>query len=182
MSRIGRQPVPLPTGVTVTIDGATVVVKGPKGELKQALHPRVAVAEQSGVLVVTVRDPENPDDRALWGLFRNLLCNMVEGVTSGFSKTLDLVGVGYKVSVIGQTVTLNIGFSHPVTVILPSGISVSVDKNSLTVSGCDKQVVGEVAANIRRIRKPEPYKGKGIKYRDEVIRRKAGKAVKAVGK
>ncbi len=182
MSRIGKQPITLPSGVTATVDGEVLTVKGPRGTLTQKLHPNVRVKIEGEILTVTVADPERADDRAVWGLFRKLIANMVTGVTTGFTKSLELVGVGYRVAVAGQTVTLNVGFSHPVNVELPTGITAKADKNTLTIEGNDKQVVGELAAQIRRIRKPEPYKGKGIKYVDEVIRRKAGKAAKAVGK
>ena len=130
---------------------------------------------------VGVGGREEKSDRALWGLFRNLIRNMVEGVTVGFKKSLEFVGVGYKVSVSGQNLTLNVGFSHPINFTLPAGVTASVEKNILTLEGNDKQSVGEVAASIRRLRKPEPYKGKGIKYTNEILRRKAGKAAKAVG-
>lgn len=182
MSRVGRQPIPVPSGVTVSIVGKSMVVKGPKGELSAAWPENVSATVEDNAVVVTVRDPEIHTDRALWGLWRNLIRNMVEGVSTGFSKTLEFIGVGYKVAVSGQTVTMNVGFSHPVIINLPAGIAASAEKNMLTLSGIDKQLVGEMAAQIRRIRKPEPYKGKGIKYTTETIRRKAGKAVKAVGK
>lgn len=182
MSRIGKQPVPIPSGVSVTVNGRVIVVAGPKGELQATLHPSVTVVIQDGIVVVSVRRPDRPDERALWGLWRNLIRNMIVGVTSGFSKTLEIIGVGYKAAVSGQTITLNLGFSHPVSMELPNGVVASLDKNILTVSGCDKQAIGQVAANIRHLRPPEPYKGKGIKYSGEIIRRKAGKAVKAVGK
>lgn len=182
MSRIGKQPVPIPSGVTIDIVDDVISVRGPRGELKQTIHPHVSVTNHDEALHVAVANPDDKNDRALWGLFRNLIKNMVNGVTQGFKKQLELVGVGYKVSVSGQTVTLHLGYSHPLTVTLPPSITASVDKNTLTIEGNDKQIVGEVAASIRRLRKPEPYKGKGVKYSDEVIKRKAGKAVKAVGK
>jgi large subunit ribosomal protein L6 len=172
----------LPEGVTVTVTGRTVAVAGPRGQLTATLHPAVSVASDGRQAVVSVRRPDRPEERALWGLWRNLVRNMVTGVTVGFTRTLEVTGVGYKVATSGQTVTLHLGFSHPVTVTLPSGITATVEKNTLTVAGNDKQVVGHIAANIRRLRPPEPYKGKGIRYSDEVVRRKAGKAVKAVGK
>ena len=182
MSRIGKQPVIIPDGVTVKIGFPDVAITGPRGSLGLKLHPHVNVAEVDKTLVVTVANPDDVNDRALWGLFRRLLDNAIIGVTKEFSRSLEFVGVGYKVSVAGQIVTINVGFSHPVVVNLPAGVSASVEKNTLTLTGNDKQVVGEMAAQIRRIRKPEPYKGKGIKYSDEHIRRKAGKAAKAVGK
>lgn len=182
MSRVGKQPILVPSGVTATLEGASLTVKGSRGVLTMPIHPHVKVIIAENQMTIGVTDPENVGDRALWGLFRNLVQNMVTGVTTGFTKSLELVGVGYKVAVAGQTITLNVGFSHPVIVTLPEGMSAKVDKNTLTIEGNDKQAVGEIAAQIRRIRKPEPYKGKGIKYVDEVIRRKAGKAAKAVGK
>ena len=182
MSRICKQPVLLPDGVTAAVDGRIFRVRGKRGELELALHPAVAVIIRGQVLHVMVSRPDDKDERALWGLFRNLIRNMVEGVTNGFKKSLELVGVGYKVSVSGQNVILNVGFSHPVTITLPPGVTASVEKNILTIEGNDKQMVGETAAGIRRIKKPEPYKGKGIKYVGEILRRKAGKAAKAVGK
>lgn len=182
MSRIGKQPVLLPEGVTAVIDGRILRIRGKRGELELTLHPAVDVAVRGSMLHVAVSHPEDKKERALWGLFRNLIRNMVEGVTNGFKKSLELVGVGYKASVSGQNVVLNVGFSHPVTICMPPGVTASLEKNILTVEGNDKQLVGEVAAGLRRIRKPEPYKGKGIKYVDEIVRRKAGKAAKAVGK
>jgi large subunit ribosomal protein L6 len=182
MSRIGKQPVPLPEGVSVTRQGQTLIVSGKRGELRLNIHPAVDVVEQAGALHVSVKHPANKDERALWGLFRNLIRNMTAGVTTGFVKRVELVGVGYRAGVSGQTLTLNVGFSHPVTITLPEGVAASLEKNVITLEGNDKQIVGEVAAGIRRVRKPEPYKGKGIKYVDEVVRRKAGKAAKAVGK
>lgn len=182
MSRIGKQPITLPDGVTATLSGAVLTVKGPRGALTQQIHADVIVLIDGQTITVNVADPERADNRALWGLFQRLIANMVTGVTAGFTKSLELVGVGYRVAVAGQTITLNVGFSHPVNIELPEGVTAKADKNTLTLEGSDKQVVGELAAQIRRIRKPEPYKGKGIKYVDEVIRRKAGKAAKAVGK
>lgn len=182
MSRIGKQPILIPDGVTATVAKSSVTIAGPRGSLTVALHDHVRVAQADNNLIIHVSDPTNGGDRALWGLFNRLLNNAVTGVTKGFSKSLELVGVGYKVAVAGQEVTLNVGYSHPVVITLPVGISAVVEKNTLTLNGNDKQVVGELAAQIRRVRKPEPYKGKGIKYTDEVIRRKAGKAAKAVGK
>lgn len=182
MSRIGKQPVLLPDGVIATVDGRVLRVRGKRGELELALHPAVEVIVRDQVIHVMVSRPEDKNERALWGLFRNLIRNMVEGVTNGFKKSLELVGVGYKVSISGQNVILNVGFSHPVTIPLPVGVTASAEKNILTLEGNDKQMVGETAAGLRRIRKPEPYKGKGIKYVGEIIRRKAGKAAKAVGK
>lgn len=179
MSRIGKQPILLHAGVDAAIQDGVVTIKGPKGTLKQALHPAVTVMRDGSVLHVSVQDPEKKDHRALWGLFQRLLSNMVTGVTKGFEKQLEVNGVGYKVAFVGKKLTLHLGFSHPVDVMLPDGVDGKVEKNVITLSSIDKQLVGEVAAHIRKLRKPEPYKGKGIKYVDEIIRRKAGKAGKA---
>jgi large subunit ribosomal protein L6 len=181
MSRIGKLPVKIPGEVKATLEGDVIKIKGPKGELKQEIHPRVKIDLKEGEVIVTVKDPEDKDDRSLWGLFRVLINNMVIGVTKGFEKKLEINGVGFKAASSGQKVILNVGFSHPVTFPFPAGIAVKVEKNVMTVSGIDKQMVGEIAAEIRAIKPPEPYKGKGIKYIDEVIRRKAGKAAKTAG-
>jgi large subunit ribosomal protein L6 len=180
MSRIGRKPIEIPSGVDVTIAGRSVNVKGPKGALTVDVHPSVTPSvTPEHTVVVAVEHPDAIKDRALWGLSRKLIANAVEGVEKGFEKKLEFVGVGYRVSVSGNTVQMEVGFSHPVNIELPQGISAAVEKNILTISGIDRQLVGEMAARIRRVRPPEPYKGKGIKYIDEVIRRKAGKAAKA---
>lgn len=184
MSRLGKKPLQIPQGVEVTIDGRTVKVKGPKGQLEETLHPKVSVERSKDetlgdILTFTVEDETKTDQRALWGLSARLVENMIVGVTEGYSKQLEFVGVGYKVSVSGDTVKMDVGFSHEVEFKLPQGIEAKAEKLILTVSGIDKQLVGETAARIRRIRKPEPYKGKGIKYVGEHIRRKAGKAAKA---
>lgn len=181
MSRIGKKSIAVPANVTVTIEGDTVKVKGPKGEDLLRLHPNVHVSLEAGELAVTVNNPEEKQDRALWGLHRALLANMVRGVGQPFEKKLEMVGVGYKVALQGRKLVLEVGFSHPVEVELPEGITATVEKNVITLTGVNKQQVGEMAAQIRAIRKPEPYKGKGIKYVGEVIRRKAGKAAKAAG-
>jgi len=187
MSRIGKRPVPVPANVTVTINDSIVRVKGPKGELQQAVPPGVTVERQDDVLLVT-RESDSNTHRSLHGLTRTLIDNMVVGVTQGFSKTLEITGVGYRAQVTGTGLTLSLGFSHPVPVHPPDGISFTVQEGRgtepyrITVSGIDKQVVGETAAQIRKWREPEPYKGKGIKYAGEVIRRKAGKAGKVGGK
>ncbi len=182
MSRIGKKLIQVPAGVDVTLSETEAHVKGPKGELKLALHPHVRLERAGDVLTVSVKSEENKKDRALWGLFNRLVANMIVGVTKGYEKGLEFVGVGYKVNLAGKTVKMDVGFSHEVDFPLPAGIDAKVDKNTLTLSGIDKQLVGETAARIRRIRKPEPYKGKGIKYVDEVIRRKAGKSAKAGAK
>lgn len=172
----------MPAGVEATEKDRSVFVKGPKGTLSQKLHDTVSVALENGTMLVTVKNPTDKSDRALWGLFQRLLSNMVLGVTKGFEKKLELNGVGYKVSVLGAQLNLSLGFSHPVVFALPEGVSATVEKNVLTLQGIDKQLLGETAARIRALKKPEPYKGKGIKYVDEVIRRKAGKAAKAGAK
>jgi large subunit ribosomal protein L6 len=186
MSRIGKKPIKIPSGVEVTLSGAEVRVKGPKGELKLIVHPHVTVERRKDetlgdILTVAVKDEGDKKDRALWGLTNRLIENQVIGVTKGYEKSLEFIGVGFKVAVSGKTVKMDVGFSHEVEFPLPAGVEAKVDKNTLTLSGIDKQLVGETAARIRRIRKPEPYKGKGIKYVEEVIRRKAGKAAKATG-
>lgn len=158
-----------------------VKVKGPKGELSLLLHPKVMIEKKDSELIVSVKREDNKQERALWGLFRSLLANTIKGVTEGYSKVLEINGVGYKAAVAGKKLTLNLGYSHPIEMEAPSGIEVKVEKNTITITGIDKQAVGQFAAVIRQQRPPEPYKGKGIKYSDEVIRRKAGKVVKAVG-
>lgn len=178
MSRIGKKPVLIPNGVDVNIEGSVVTVKGPKGTLTVALHPHVsaAIEQDPKALTVSVQDGEQVDDRALWGLSRQLIANAVEGVQKPYSKALEFVGVGFKVALEGRTVMMDVGYSHRVPFVLPEGIEGKVEKQVLTIEGIDKQLVGETAAQIRRVKPPEPYKGKGIKYVDEVIRRKAGKA------
>jgi large subunit ribosomal protein L6 len=187
MSRVGKKPVQVPAGVQVDLAENEVRVKGPKGELKLVLPSHVKVArrqdtELGDVLEVSVKDEENKDDRALWGLFQRLITNQIVGVTKGYEKSLEFVGVGYKIAVQGRKLKMDVGFSHEVEYDLPAGIEAKVDKNTLTLSGIDKYLIGETAAQIRRIRKPEPYKGTGIRYADEVIRRKAGKSAKAGAK
>lgn len=186
MSRVGKNPIVVPAGVEARLDGQTIVVRGPKGELTRVLHPhvQVAIGNDAGntMITVTVQNAEDVKDRALWGLFRNLVANMVTGVTQGFEKKLEVVGVGYKVSGGGNAITLDVGFSHDVPIQLPSGITAVIDKNTITLSGADKELLGQITAHIRAVRPPEPYKGKGIKYIDEQIRRKAGKAAKAGAK
>ncbi|MEK7636999.1 MAG: 50S ribosomal protein L6 [Patescibacteria group bacterium] len=181
MSRIGKLPILVPDGVTVNVDGQTVNVTGPKGTLTMTVHRRVSLHLTERQLTVSVVDAEAQSDRALWGLTRMLVANMITGVTAGYQKQLEINGVGFKAQVSGQNLILNLGFSHPVNFPIPAGITITVEKNVATIGGIDKQLVGETAATIRRLKKPEPYKGKGIKYLDEVIRRKAGKVVKAAG-
>jgi len=181
MSKIGQKPIAIPDTVTLTLSKTEVKFKGPKGEESVVLHPKVRVSEKDKQLTVSVPHPDDRRQRALWGTFRSLLMNAVTGVTAGFERKLDIVGVGYKAAVAGQKLTLTLGDSHPIVATVPKGLAVKVEKNSITVSGTNKQIVGEFSAFIRSRRPPEPYKGKGIKYSDEVIRRKAGKVVKAVG-
>ena len=175
MSRIGKKIRKLPAGVTLDIKGTELTVKGPKGTLVQKLHPRVTVVNNNGEVTVQVVNGENKRDRALWGTFSSIIENMIEGVTNGFKKQLEINGVGFKAALKGTSLSLDVGFTNPVEVKPLTGITFKVEKNVITVEGTDKQLVGEMAATIRRVRKPEPYKGKGIKYVDEVIHRKAGK-------
>ena len=178
MSRIGRLPIPLPAGVTVEISGQDIAVKGPKGELKLTVAKPITISQEDGSVIVA-----RPDDEAvsksLHGLSRTLIANNVHGVSEGFTKALEIVGTGYRAALKGSTVELSLGFSHPVVVTPPEGITLVVEGNTkIIVSGIDKQAVGEMAANIRKLRKPEPYKGKGVRYEGERVRRKAGKAGK----
>jgi large subunit ribosomal protein L6 len=175
MSRIGKKPVPIPQGVEVKVADHEIQVKGPKGTLAAPKSAALDYAIESGAVIVSRRDDETRS-RAQHGLCRTLLVNCIEGVTRGFSKTLEVNGVGFRVAVKGNVVELAVGFSHPVLVELPEGIAAKAEGQKLTLSGIDKALVGEMAARIRRIRKPEPYKGKGIKYETEVVRRKAGKS------
>jgi large subunit ribosomal protein L6 len=175
MSRIGKQPIELPSGVNVAISPGRVQVNGPLGELSQNVPARMQVSQDEGALVVK-RPTERGDDRALHGLTRSLIANMVEGVTKGFEKRLELQGVGYRASLRGSDLELNVGFSHPVVVKPPQGVSFEVpDATTVLVKGIDKQQVGEIAAEVRKVRPPEPYKGKGIRYEGEYVRRKVGK-------
>ena len=179
MSRTGRSPIPLPEGVEVSIDGHSVTVMGPKGELRREFNPQIKIALQDGQLVVT-RSSDYGPVRALHGLTRALLANMVEGVSAGFRKSLEIVGVGYRAELQGNDLILQVGYSHPVRYAAPEGIALVVEQGSriIHVDGIDKELVGEVAAQIRAVRKPEPYKGKGIRYVGEKVRRKAGKVGK----
>lgn len=186
MSRVGKKPILVPQGVDVVLEGSTVRVKGPKGELTQTFTPRVQVAlgEEEGrrAVLVTVENETDKSTRAQWGTVRAIIQHMVLGVTEGFVRQLEINGVGYRVNMKGKDLALTIGFSHEVPFVIPAGIEASVEGNVITIKGADKQMVGEVAANIRKMKKPEPYKGKGIKYVGEVIRRKAGKAQKSAEK
>jgi large subunit ribosomal protein L6 len=178
MSRIGRMPVPIPSGVDVTINGREVTVTGPKGKLSLEVAEPIEVSQRDGVISVT-RPNDEGNVRALHGLSRSLVANMVTGVTEGYRKTLEIVGVGYRVQAKGSNLEFSLGFSHPVTVSPPEGVTLRVETPTrLVVEGIDKQQVGEVAANIRKLRKPDPYKGKGLRYSGEHIRRKVGKAGK----
>ncbi|MCL1600474.1 MAG: 50S ribosomal protein L6 [Actinomycetia bacterium] len=176
MSRIGTTPIDLPSGVEVKVSGDTVEVKGPKGSLTQAISPTISVNVDDGVVTVG-RVNDERENRALHGLTRALLYNMVVGVTEGYSKELTAVGVGYRAALKGNTLELQVGFSHPVLIEAPDGVTFEVpEPTKIIVSGIDKQKVGQIAADVRAVRPPEPYKGKGIRYTDEYVRRKAGKA------
>jgi large subunit ribosomal protein L6 len=178
MSRIGRTPVAIPSGVDVNISGQQVTVKGPRGELSMEVATPIRVAQADGTVTVT-RPSDEGEIRALHGLSRSLIANMVTGVTDGFRKTLEIVGVGYRVQARGKDLEFSLGFSHPITVVAPEGITLRVESPTrFVVEGIDKQQVGEVAANMRKLRKPDPYKGKGVRYQGEQIRRKVGKAGK----
>ena len=178
MSKIGKQPVTVPQGVNITIDASNVSVSGPKGNLSFAFRPEVAIELKEDQIIVS-RKFETKFAKSLHGLTRSVLANMVKGVTDGHEKTLELVGVGYKAAKQGDNLVLNVGYSHPVVIEQVPGVQLETKENKIIVTGADKILVGEIAAKIRRVRPPEPYKGKGIKYMGEVIRRKAGKTVKA---
>jgi large subunit ribosomal protein L6 len=181
MSRIGKKPIILPSGFDATVEAGKVLVKAPKGSLTVTLPPHTAVAidGEPKAVTVTVQDPENVTQRAIWGLTRQLIANAVIGLQTPFQKQLEFNGVGYRVAIEGKNVAMDVGYSHRVMFPIPEGISASVDKQVLTLVSADKYLLGETAAQIRRVRPPEPYKGKGIKYMEEVIRRKAGKTAKA---
>lgn len=175
MSRIGRAPIPIPDGVTVDISGQNVVVSGPKGELRHTVVEPIRIAQEDGQLVVT-RPTDRGPHRALHGLSRSLVANMVQGVSAGFERQLEIVGVGYRAQLRGAALELSVGYSHPVTIEPPAGVSFEVPSpTQVVVRGIDKQVVGEITAQVRGVRPPEPYKGKGIRYAGEVVRRKVGK-------
>lgn len=181
MSRIGKKPIVVPQGVTVEIQNGEVLVKGPKGEDRLKLNPAVSVVLENGELIVSVKNKTDKKERSLWGLFRALLMGRVEGVTKGYEKKLEMQGVGFKASLAGKKLILEVGFSHPVEVVLPEGVEVAVEKNIITVKGINKEAVGAFAACTRSVFEPEPYQGKGIRYVGEVVRRKAGKAAKTAG-
>ncbi|HYV94092.1 MAG TPA: 50S ribosomal protein L6 [Chitinophagales bacterium] len=186
MSRIGKLPITLPKGVTINVSSANeITVKGPKGELKQRIDPDITVKTEDGVLTVQ-RPTEQKRHKALHGLYRSLISNMVKGVTDGYQKKLELVGVGFRATATGQLLELSVGYSHPVMFALPKEIKVSAEQLKgqnpiITLTSSDKQLIGQIAAKIRGVRKPEPYKGKGIKYVEEILRRKAGKSAAAAG-
>ena len=182
MSRIGRLPIPVPAGVDVSLDGRRITVKGPKGSLTRELPPRIEI-ERDGDTLLATRPTENKLDKSLHGLTRTLVNNMVVGVTDGYRKGLEIVGVGYRAQKTGEKLVLALGYSHPVEIDPPAGISFELETPTrLAVVGIDKELVGQIAAKVRSTRKPEPYKGKGVRYSGEVIRRKAGKAGKIGGK
>ena len=175
MSRIGKKIIVIPSGVTVSVAGDQLSVKGPKGELHLTVHSDMDIEVKDGIVTVTPKKNASKKAPGIWGLSRTLVANMVTGVTNGFEKVLEFEGIGYRVALEGTTLVMQLGFSHPVRFEAPKGISFAVVKNTITISGFDKEQVGEAAARIRALKKPEPYKGKGIRYRGEVIRRKAGK-------
>lgn len=183
MSRIGKQPISLPEDVDVKIDNHFLIIKGPKGELKRETRPEIKIEinkENKEITLSPLRKTKKT--KAFWGLERSLLFNMVEGVKKGFEKKLELIGIGFKAALSGNKLVLNLGFSHPIEYEIPQGIEIKVEKNIITVSGIDKQLVGQVSAKIRSFKKPEPYKGKGIKYLDEIVKRKPGKKATGEGK
>ena len=175
MSRIGKKPIEIPNGVTITIDGQTVTVKGPKGQLAWTVAEEIVLTQENGAIALAPRE-DTQRARAMWGLSRTLVANMVEGVTKGFERNLELVGVGYRAAMKGKALSLQLGYSHDVDLPAPDGITFAVGKpTEVKISGIDKQAVGEMAARIRKIRPPEPYKGKGVRYAGEKVRRKEGK-------
>jgi large subunit ribosomal protein L6 len=179
MSRIGKKITTIPEGVTVAVNDGLLTVQGPKGKLERQLHSLVSIIVEDGVGRASVKNEENKTERALWGTFSSHLTNMVIGVTEGYKKDLEINGVGYRVAMQGTDLKIEVGFSHPVVFKVPEGIKATAEKNKISVEGIDKELVGRIASEIRSIKKPEPYKGKGIKYVDEIIRRKAGKTAKA---
>ena len=175
MSRVGRRPIVVPEGVEVAFDGSMLSVKGPKGQLRRIIHPKVQLSIEASQIQVSIPD-QSKESQSLYGLFRSLVANMVAGVTEGFGKTLEIVGVGYRVELSGNQLVFHLGYSHPISYDLPSGIQAQIEqRNRVVLSGIDKELLGDTAAKIRGFRAPEPYKGKGIKYLEEKIRRKAGK-------
>lgn len=178
MSRIGKKPIIIPEGVKVEVKDRLVLVNGPLGQNSVSLPPKVKIVMKDNILELAVANPDDSRQAAFWGLARSLVNNAVLGVKDGFTKTLEISGIGYKAAIKGDVLVLNIGFSHPVEIKPPAGLNVAVENNIIKVKGVDKQLVGQLAAQIRAVRRPDPYKAKGIKYEGEIIRRKAGKAVK----
>lgn len=174
MSRIGKMPIQIPKDVKVDMVNDLITVKGPKGELSRTIHPKVNVNTEENQVLVTVNE-ESKESKSFHGLFRALIANMITGVSKGFERSLEIVGVGYRAELAGRSATFHLGYSHPIVFELPEGIEADIDKTKITVKGVDKELVGRTAAKIRSFRKPEPYKGKGIKYTNETIKRKAGK-------
>lgn len=181
MSRIGKKPIIIPPGVTINVAGALVSAKGSKGELSLLLHSDMKIEIKNEIIVIVPREHSSKKAPAIWGLTRTLVSNMIIGITAGFEKVLEFEGIGYRVALEGSTLVMQLGFSHPVRFEAPKGITFAVQKNTITIAGIDKALVGEVAARIRALKLPEPYKGKGIRYRGEVIRRKSGKKAVASG-
>jgi len=175
MSRLGKLPIQLTGNAQAKIESGFIYLKGPKGELKQKLHPLVDVKVGEGAITVDVKNKEVKKEKAFWGLYWSLIRNMAKGVTDGYERKMEINGVGYRAAMAGDKINLNLGFSHPVVFDLPAGVTGKVEANIITLNGIDKQLLGETCARIRKIRTPEPYKGKGIKYMEEVIRRKEGK-------
>jgi large subunit ribosomal protein L6 len=175
MSKIGKKPIIIPPGVSVVVSGQEVTVKGPKGEIRRTLPPGFLVRIEGNIATLVPPEKLEKGTPALWGTFRQHLANMITGVEHGFSKTLEFEGIGYRAEVVGNDLVLSVGFTHPVKIPIPPGLKVEASKNTITVQGYDKEAVGQFAANIRRVKPPEPYKGTGIRYQGEVIRRKAGK-------
>ncbi len=178
MSRIGKKPIIIPDSVELKLADHLIKVTGPKGELAYQVHPLVNIDLKDKQLILSITDLKDKKQKALWGTNRQRVANLIQGVTEGYSKQLEIKGVGYKAEVTGDALILNVGYSHPVEFKLSTGVTVSVEKNIITLESIDKELLGETAANIRKVRKPEPYKGKGIRYVDEVVLRKAGKQVK----
>ena len=174
MSRIGKMPISIPKGVQVDLKDDLLLVKGPKGQLQRKIHPKVKIDTTNGQIIVSVIE-QSRESNAFQGLFRSLIANMVHGVSQGFEKSLEIVGVGYRAELSGRTATFYLGYSHPINFDLPEGVEAQIDRTRVTLTSIDKELLGQTAATIRGFRKPEPYKGKGVKYVDEVIKRKAGK-------
>jgi large subunit ribosomal protein L6 len=181
MSRLGKLPIHIPSGVQVAVAPGMFTAKGPKGEVVEHLPRQVKVQQEGDTLTVQVTNPNDGKQRALWGLVRMLVANAVAGASQGFSRSLEISGVGYRAQVEGKELVLSLGYSHPVKFVIPAGVAITVEKSTITVAGASKHLVGQTAANIRGLREPEPYKGKGIRYSDEIVRRKAGKVVKSAG-